>query len=385
MVNVLKEIGIQQWRRRTAEPSNVNVEQEVVSIGELQVDETNINESMASSAASKEFIEPIPAIPPTEDSVPVGGFSGSLKHALKKPGDTKPSFDSPTKSVVNDSADGSSNNSKDKPIIPSLNNELADLGDNVDVVNKNVAGASETSKKTVVPLNLSDLISEEQSQPKVQDHHFDIADGGVPVIEEASLIVDAHAALTEETKGFEGAQSVSWDSLYDRLKTNEHCPSCGWGNALLGSGSQQADWFFIADAPNVRDVEAQSMFCGRAGQLFDAMLAAVGLDREQVYVTSVFKCAPTDDLSVSPQCDSIVWQQIKLVAPKVIMTFGEFSAQAVIKSNLGLKDLRASEHSLADSSTRIIPTFSPTQMLNDTSLKAFVWQDLKKSLNLDFV
>ena len=373
MVNVLKEIGIQQWRRRTteststalaSEPFHVDVNQELTSFGVFQDEKTEFEEpinvtSRGNTAAETAHIPQ--SMPPIGASSQVSGFSGSLKQALKKPDDTEVDFDRPVASAT-----------ESINFLPTA--ESADLSEPIDTVKSNVELTTEPIKKAVVPLNLSNLIDTEESESAAKNQHFDAVTKDAPLVSEAVGV--------EKTAKLEEGKSVSWDDLSDRLKTNEHCPSCGWGNAFLGSGNQQADWFFIVDAPNMKDIEAKSIFCGRAGQLFDAMLAAVGLDRERVYVSSVFKCAPTDDLSVTPQCDSVIWQQIQLVAPKVIVTFGEFAAQAVIKSNLGLNDLRSSDHSLADSSARIIPTFSPIQMLNDTSLKAFAWQDLKKSLNV---
>jgi len=177
--------------------------------------------------------------------------------------------------------------------------------------------------------------------------------------------------------------NVGWPDLQKLIETNEHCPSCGWGNAYLGAGQQDADWMFIIDAPNSRDIQAKALFSGRAGQLFDAMLNALGLDRERVYSTSVFKCAPTDDLSVTPQCDELVHRQIQLVSPKVVVTFGEFAAQSVIKSNSPLPSLRSvqGQHCFR-STTLVVPTYSPTEMLDDASLKAHVWADLKQALSL---
>jgi len=164
------------------------------------------------------------------------------------------------------------------------------------------------------------------------------------------------------------------------LDTNEHCPSCGWGNGLLGSGHQQADWMFVIDAPNSREIQAKALFAGRAGQLFEAMLTALGLERDMVYCTSLFKCAPTDDLSITPQCDALLQRQIDLVAPKVIVTFGEFTAQSLLKSNSSLEALRQTEQTCLRTQTLILPTYSPAQMLDDTILKSKVWHDLKKAI-----
>ena len=133
------------------------------------------------------------------------------------------------------------------------------------------------------------------------------------------------------------------------------------------------------------ETQEKTFFTGRSGQLFEGMLLALGLDRSNVYATSVFKCAPTEDLTLTPQCNAVLTQQIDLIMPKVIVTFGEFAAQAVMKSNLSLNNLRAQDNELLinqaqNSRIPVITTFTPAQMLDDNSLKAMVWADLKKSL-----
>lgn len=173
---------------------------------------------------------------------------------------------------------------------------------------------------------------------------------------------------------------LDWQGLQMKIDTNDYCPSCGVGNTLLGSGNANAQWMFVIDAPTSREVTEQSLFVGRAGELFDAMLSALGLSRSDVYSSSIFKCAPTADLSATPQCNELVHRQIELIAPSAIVTFGEFSGQAVLKANEGLGSLRASDQRCIRTGIAVVPTYSPVEMLNDPSLKALVWQDLKKAL-----
>lgn len=173
------------------------------------------------------------------------------------------------------------------------------------------------------------------------------------------------------------AQLISPDT-----PASAQCQSCSEQNSLLGSGSKIADWLFISDAPSSREVAAGAFFDGRAGQLFEAMLQALSLDRDGVYCTSIFKCAPTDDLSSSPQCGEWVHQQIALLKPKVVITFGEFTAQALLKSNESLVQLREGTHVCLRSDVTVIPTYSPREMLEEPHLKAQVWADLKKAIQL---
>ena len=97
---------------------------------------------------------------------------------------------------------------------------------------------------------------------------------------------------------------------------------------------------------------------------------------------SIFKCAPTDDLSITPQCDALVLRQIELVSPKVVISFGEFASQALLKSNSMLEVLRDNEQRCFRTQKIIIPTYTPQEMLDDSTLKAKVWSDLKKAIRL---
>ena len=170
--------------------------------------------------------------------------------------------------------------------------------------------------------------------------------------------------------------------LQQRVNDSASCASCNMSNSLLGAGDPQANWMFVVDAPNSRELQAQHFFAGRAGKLFEAMLFALGLSRDMVYTTSIFKCAPTEDLKLRPNCDDVLKRQIELVAPKVIIAFGEFVAQSLIKTNDTMDLLRQSDQYCAVSQSTVIATYSPAQMLNDTSLKSHVWQDMKKAINV---
>ena len=175
-------------------------------------------------------------------------------------------------------------------------------------------------------------------------------------------------------------ESLDWQGLQALIDGQDYCHTCGAANSNLGVGDANADWLFVSDAPSRSDLAQHQMFSGRAGQLYEAMLLAVGLDRAVVYTTSVFKCAASDDLSVIPNCDKLLQRQIELLKPKVIVTFGEFAAQSVVKSNESLEKLRSQDLSCHISKVPIVASYSPIQLLDEPSLKAGAWQDLKKCL-----
>lgn len=177
-----------------------------------------------------------------------------------------------------------------------------------------------------------------------------------------------------------GLAGLGWNDLHAMVNGWQNCPSCGDNKALLGHGDENADWFFLSDAPSTAEVSQKSLFAGRSGQLFEAILSALGLQRESVYSTSLFKCVASDDMNIIPACDNILQRQIELVNPKVVITFGEFTAQTLLKANASLDILRAQDQRCINSKVLVIPTYTPAQMLDDGRLKSLVWADLKKAI-----
>ena len=176
---------------------------------------------------------------------------------------------------------------------------------------------------------------------------------------------------------FPAAKQYSWQSLSEQLGAESNCASCLNTNPVLGDGSINADWMFVIDAPSVCDVDDQHLLSGREGKLFDAILRAVGLAREDVYLSSIFKCPPNSDISLAAQCGDLIHHQIKLIQPKVILTMGEFSAQSLLRANEELDKLRGSEKNYPGGSSAVVCSFSLAQILSNPSLKAQVWQDVK--------
>ena len=184
-------------------------------------------------------------------------------------------------------------------------------------------------------------------------------------------------------EGINGSSPSSWDwrSLQAKISSTEYCPSCGPTQSTLGFGDVLADWMFIADAPTTSELEVQQLFVGRAGQLYENMLLACGLTRAQIYSSTVFKCSPPEDISIQPQCERLIHHQIKLVQPKVIVTFGEFVSQTVLQTNDALDSLQKEPKYYADGNILVIPSVSPHELLDNPSLKAKLWSDLTFALN----
>ncbi|MDD5759435.1 MAG: uracil-DNA glycosylase [Desulfobulbaceae bacterium] len=157
---------------------------------------------------------------------------------------------------------------------------------------------------------------------------------------------------------------------------------------VFGVGNPKAALFIVGDCPRVDDQETGTPFSGSAGELLGKMLNAIGLQRSDVYLTTVVKCrAAGSALSVSdPEawnpseaqikgCLPFLFRQIDAVAPKVICAMGQVAAQAVLRSKTPLVRLRGSFHDCHG--VPLMPTFDPAFLLKNQEMKKATWIDLQ--------
>lgn len=202
-----------------------------------------------------------------------------------------------------------------------------------------------------------------------------------PVKVESETRTQSEYSLSQKDAGATD-KKLAWQELEELVTVNAHCESCQRLNSILGEGNRNADWVFVIDAPTRRDVQGQQLLSGREGQLFDAILHALNLDRDAIYLSSVFKCPPSEDRTVLAQCGDLIHQQINLIKPSLVLSFGEFVSQALLRSNDDLNDLRKTVNHTASKKIAVVSSYSLREMLDEPALKAAVWQDLKKGLQL---
>ena len=358
-MSVLDKIGIQQWRRRRSAAdiqANPVVQNSLIaknasalagqaSVSKVAASQASVSQ-VAASQASSATVKDSPSKPTLEPRIwpkkPVDDQSNTLPTkqsrvgVLPKETDKKARNTRPLQSVV------------PKPMpapLPAL--DTAPL---------------------VKPVTGIMFDNENSNSPSLEQHRLEKSGDELPQNELNKPVAADNLA------------DLNWRDLQNLVNGWRHCPSCGEGKSLLGYGDVNADWLFISDAPSSAEVEQGRLFAGRSGQLFEAMLGALGLQRDSVYSTSLFKCVASDDISIIPACDTILLRQIQLLQPKVIVTFGEFTAKAMLKSNANLEELRSQTQQCLNSKTALIPTFTPAQMLDDANLKSKVWADLKKAI-----
>lgn len=151
---------------------------------------------------------------------------------------------------------------------------------------------------------------------------------------------------------------------------------------VFGVGTDRPSVMIIGEAPG-RDEDLQGEpFVGRAGQLLSKMLLAIGLQREQVYITNILKCRPPNNRDPKPeemqQCAGYLLRQIELLQPKVLLAAGRISAQNLLQVSTPVGKLRGSWHTHEASGLPMLVTYHPAYLLRNPREKVKSWEDLQR-------
>ena len=149
---------------------------------------------------------------------------------------------------------------------------------------------------------------------------------------------------------------------------------------VFGVGNEQAEWMLVGEAPGAEEDRLGEPFVGKAGKLLDAMLAAISLDRDRVYIANIVKCRPPGNRNPHQnEVDScIAWlkQQIGIVQPRIILAVGRVAAHSLLVDDSPVSRLRGQKHMLPDMDIPVVVSYHPAYLLRTPADKAKAWQDL---------
>lgn len=174
-------------------------------------------------------------------------------------------------------------------------------------------------------------------------------------------------------------------ALQALVATCEKCGLCKTRTqTVFSDGSPLAKLMFVGEAPG-RDEDLRGVpFVGRAGQLLDKMIAAIGMKREEVYICNVLKCRPPDNRPPAPeevaQCRSYLEQQVALVRPVAICALGLSAVQALLETKATMGSMRGKTYSFRG--IPLIPTYHPAALLRNPGWKREAWIDLQRVRDL---
>jgi DNA polymerase len=182
------------------------------------------------------------------------------------------------------------------------------------------------------------------------------------------------------TRGPDAAHD--WSSLTAGIASCERCPLHATRyRAVPGVGDRRARLMVIGEAPGAEEDRRGEPFVGRAGQLLDAMLAAIGLDRHtDVFITNVVKSRPPENRDPRAEeieaCRPWLDAQLALVKPAVILALGRVSAQSLTQRAQRIGELRNQWHRFGEAEIPLRATYHPAYLLRRPAAKARAWDDL---------
>jgi len=194
----------------------------------------------------------------------------------------------------------------------------------------------------------------------------------------------ASDALSQSAReAADGATTL--EELRDRLDAFQGCALKKTATQLVFSdGNPEAGIMFVGEAPGADEDRIGRPFVGRAGQLLDKMLGAIGLDRQQVYIANVVPWRPPGNRTPTPvetaSCLPFTRRQIELVDPKILVCLGAPSAQTLLAIKDGIMRARGKWMSYEIASGRYIPALAmlhPAYLLRQPAQKKLAWQDLR--------
>lgn len=186
--------------------------------------------------------------------------------------------------------------------------------------------------------------------------------------------------------------SMDWGALRTTVAA---CTACGLcktrTQTVFGTGSEQAHWMLVGEAPGEQEDREGEPFVGRAGQLLDRMLHSLDLQRtpspgddgtvdpaRQVFIANALKCRPPQNRNPLPEemqrCELFLRRQVELLQPRVVLALGRFAVQALLGSDEPIGRLRGRVHRAAG--RPVVVSYHPAYLLRNPADKARAWDDL---------
>lgn len=203
----------------------------------------------------------------------------------------------------------------------------------------------------------------------------------------AVMVVEAEAPVTTQAEASDEVMHADWTTLEAAVR---RCTRCALHqtrmNPVFGVGNRQAEWMIIGEAPGADEDRQGEPFVGRAGQLLNSMLRAIGFPREQVYIANILKSRPPNNRDPKPEevaaCIPFLARQIELVNPRIILCVGRIAAQNLLSTDTAIGKLRGKVHRLGARQRPVVVTYHPAYLLRSPGEKRKAWEDLQLALRI---
>jgi uracil-DNA glycosylase family 4 len=212
-----------------------------------------------------------------------------------------------------------------------------------------------------------------EQAPSAEDQHVESLSSGMGTFN----VPTSSPELVQTEMTPERALRVIREDLGDCTRCVLH--KQGRKQIVFGVGNPRADLMFIGEAPGADEDQQGEPFVGRAGQLLNNMITAMGIRREDVYIANIIKCRPpgnrTPEREECDTCSPFLFRQIEIVKPKMIVALGAVAAKTLLGVNDAMMNLRGRIYDYRN--TKLAVTYHPAYLLRDPRQKKETWKDLQ--------
>ena len=175
---------------------------------------------------------------------------------------------------------------------------------------------------------------------------------------------------------------MDWEELIAEARQCQACGLCAARTQVVfGVGNRQADWLVIGEGPGADEDQQGEPFVGRAGKLLNPMLLAIGVQREQAYITNIVRCRPPENREPTPEeaakCRPFLERQMALIRPRIILALGRIAAQNLLNTDTPIGKLRGQAHHFGSARIPVVVTYHPAYLLRSPREKRKAWDDLR--------
>ncbi|HLK71593.1 MAG TPA: uracil-DNA glycosylase [Steroidobacteraceae bacterium] len=173
-----------------------------------------------------------------------------------------------------------------------------------------------------------------------------------------------------------------WGALQSEVSVCRRCALCeSRTQTVFGVGDKAADVLVVGEAPGAEEDRQGEPFVGRAGQLLNSMLRALGRERQSVYIANILKCRPPGNRDPSAaevaSCLPYLQRQIELLSPRLVLVVGRIAAQSLLATDAPVGRLRGHLHRYGAQRIPLVVTYHPAYLLRSPGEKRRAWADLK--------
>lgn len=177
------------------------------------------------------------------------------------------------------------------------------------------------------------------------------------------------------------ATTFTLETIAEQLQDCQRCPLHQQRTHIIfGEGNPRATLVFIGASPDAEEDQQGQAFVGPAGDLLTKILQAIGLGREDVYLTNLVKCHPPQNRNPESveiaTCQPFLNAQLKFLRPRIICTLGSLATQALLNTEVPFAELRG--HFYDYHGIKVMPTYHPSDLLAHPEQKRSAWEDMQR-------